>query len=228
MPIYQLTDELVFPPPQYAERDGLLAIGGDLSVRRLLLAYRSGIFPWYSDGDPPLWWSPDPRLIFTPDEFRVSKSLRRVIRSNQFTVTIDTAFRVVITACADTRGPGRDGTWITPEMADAYCALHDAGYAHSVECWEDDTLAGGLYGVSLGAAFFGESMFSRVSNASKVALAALIERARAWDFHFVDCQMTTAHLLSLGAKEVGRKQFLRMLHDALKTETRAGRWPSNL
>jgi leucyl/phenylalanyl-tRNA--protein transferase len=228
VPIYKLTDDLVFPPAHYAERDGLLAIGGDLSVERLLLAYRSGIFPWYSDEDPLLWWSPEPRLIFVPAEFKVSKSLRRLIRSKRFTVTLDTAFRQVITACAEMRGPGRDGTWITPEMADAYCALHDAGYAHSVECWEEDRLAGGLYGVSLGAAFFGESMFSSVSNASKIALAALVERAQAWKFDFIDCQMTTGHLLSLGAREVSRKRFLQMLQEALKAETRKGAWASNL
>ncbi|MBI5093603.1 MAG: leucyl/phenylalanyl-tRNA--protein transferase [Candidatus Hydrogenedentes bacterium] len=227
MPVFALTEDLAFPPPHRARRDGLLAIGGDLSVQRLLLAYRSGIFPWYSEGDPILWWSPDPRLVFIPDEFRVSTSLRRVIRSGRFTVTMDTAFREIITACADTRGPGRDGTWITPEMAGAYCALHNAGYAHSVECWEAGELAGGLYGVSLGAAFFGESMFSRVSNASKVALAALVEHARAWRFSFIDCQMTTGHLLSLGAREVTRKTFLHMLEAALAAETRVGRWTSN-
>ena len=226
MPIYQLTNDLAFPPAHYAERDGLLAVGGDLSVERLLLAYRSGIFPWYSEGDPLLWWSPDPRLVFVPREFHVSRSLQRVIRSGRFTVTMDTAFPEVIAACADTRGPGRDGTWILPDMQRAYCALHEAGYAHSVECWNAGALAGGLYGVSLGAAFFGESMFSRVSNASKVALAALIRHAIGWNFHFIDCQMTTDHLLSLGAREISRRQFLRNLEHALKHETHTGPWTS--
>jgi len=227
LPIYRLTNDLIFPPAEYAEPDGLLAIGGDLSVDRLLLAYRSGIFPWYSDDDPLLWWSPNPRLIIVPDEFRISKSLRRVIRSGRFTVTMDTAFRDVITACADMRGPGRDGTWITEEMANAYCALHHAGYAHSFECWEEGGMVGGLYGVSIGAAFFGESMFSRASNASKVALAALVDHARAWNFLFIDCQMTTSHLLSLGARELSRKRFLALLQDALTAETHRGAWASN-
>lgn len=227
MPLFQLTGDLVFPHPRYARRDGLLAVGGDLRIERLLLAYRSGIFPWYSEGDPILWWSPDPRLIFVPDEFRVSTSLRRVIRSGKFRVTTDTAFREVITACAETRGPRRDSTWITPDMLEAYCALHRAGYAHSFECWNGKSLAGGLYGVSLGAAFFGESMFSRKSNASKVALAALVDRALAWNFDFIDCQMTTRHLLSLGAREVSRNRFLKMLEAALGAETGIGLWTSN-
>ena len=228
MPIYQLIDDLVFPAPRNARRDGLLAVGGDLSAERLLLAYRNGIFPWYSDGDPILWWSPDPRLILVPGDFKVTKSLRRVIRAKQFEVTMDTAFGDVITGCAEMRGPGRDGTWITPEMAAAYCALHKKGYAHSVECWAEDELAGGLYGVSLGGVFFGESMFSQVSNASKVALAVLVERAQTWHFEFIDCQMTTRHLLGLGAREVSRRQFLGMLEGALRAETRVGVWPSNL
>ncbi|GMV91775.1 MAG: leucyl/phenylalanyl-tRNA--protein transferase [Candidatus Hydrogenedentota bacterium] len=224
MPLFRLTEDLVFPPPHLAIEDGLLAVGGDLSVERLLLAYRSGIFPWYSEGDPLLWWSPDPRMILFPDELHVSRSLERVLKKGEFTVTMDTAFPSVIQACAEARGPRRDGTWITREMESAYCALHDAGYAHSVECWKDGALAGGLYGVSLGACFFGESMFSLATNASKVAFVRLVRQVAAWDFHFVDCQMHTPHLARFGAKEVARKQFLRLLRDGLDTPTRCGKW----
>ena len=176
MPVFLLDKDLVFPPPDLADEGGLLAIGGDLSEKRLLLAYRMGIFPWYSEGDPLLWWSPDPRLILLPEEFHVSRRLARVIRQGVFRITMDEAFGSVIRACAETprhdqgsRGsPARPGTWITGEMVEAYCRLHAAGYAHSVECWREDELAGGLYGVSLGNCFFGESMFSRASDASKV------------------------------------------------------------
>ncbi len=224
MPLFRLTDDLVFPPPHLAIEDGLLAVGGDLSVERLLLAYRSGIFPWYSEGDPLLWWSPDPRMVLFPDELHVSRSLERVLKKGEFTVTMDTAFSSVIQACAEARGPRRDGTWITREMESAYCALHDAGYAHSVECWKDGALAGGLYGVSLGACFFGESMFSLATDASKVAFVRLVRQVAAWDFHFVDCQMHTPHLARFGAKEVARKQFLTLLCDGLNAPTRCGRW----
>lgn len=224
MPLFRLTDDLVFPPPHLAIEDGLLAVGGDLSVERLLLAYRSGIFPWYSEGDPLLWWSPDPRMVLFPDELHVSRSLERVLKRREFTLTMDTAFPSVIQACAEARGPRRDGTWITREMQSAYCALHDAGYAHSVECWKDGALAGGLYGVSLGACFFGESMFSLATNASKVAFVRLVRQVAAWDFHFVDCQMHTPHLARFGAKEVARNQFLKLLRDGLNAPTRCGRW----
>lgn len=224
MPLFRLTDDLVFPPPHLAIEDGLLAVGGDLSVERLLLAYRSGIFPWYSEGDPLLWWSPDPRMVLFPDELHVSRSLDRALKKGEYTVTMDTAFPSVIQACAEARGPRRDGTWITSEMELAYCALHDAGYAHSVECWKEGALAGGLYGVSLGACFFGESMFSLATNASKVAFVRLVRQVAAWDFHFVDCQMYTPHLARFGAKEVARKQFLRLLRDGLNAPTRCGKW----
>ena len=224
MPVFRLTDDLVFPPPQLATRRGLLAVGGDLRVERLLLAYSMGIFPWYSEGEPILWWSPDPRLILLPGEFHVSTRLARVIRQGIFTVTMDEAFDRIIEGCAAAPRPGQHGTWIVPEMIAAYCRLHQAGYAHSVECWQDGALAGGLYGVSLGECFFGESMFHRVPNASKVALAALAARLKSWGFSMIDCQLTTGHLVRLGAREISRRRFLRMLEAGLKGETRIGKW----
>src|SRR5436309_2899853 len=175
MPIYRLVEELVFPPPEYADPSGLLAVGGDLSSERLLEAYRLGIFPWYSEDQPILWWSPDPRLILELNDFKPSRSLRKTIRKGIFQVSFDRAFEDVIRACASVPREGQRGTWITPEMQEAYIDLHGLGYAHSVESWLQGKLAGGIYGVSLGKAFFGESMFQRVSNASKVALAMLVE-----------------------------------------------------
>ncbi|MCC6696592.1 MAG: leucyl/phenylalanyl-tRNA--protein transferase [Candidatus Hydrogenedentes bacterium] len=224
MPLFRLSEDLIFPPPHLALDDGLLAIGGDLSVDRLLLAYRMGIFPWYTENDPILWWSPDPRMVMTPTQLHVSRRLEREIKAGTFTVTMDTAFADVIRACAEVRGPQRNGTWIVPEMERAYIALHVAGYAHSVECWKDGALAGGLYGVSQGACFFGESMFSKESNASKVAFTSLVRQLGAWAFRLVDCQMHTPHLERLGAREVSRARFLRMLQDGLAAETRRGAW----
>lgn len=224
MPVFQLTDDLIFPPPTLADADGLLAVGGDLSTDRLLLAYRLGIFPWYSEGNPILWWSPDPRLILYPQEFHVSRSLRKIIRQRRFHITMDTAFEEVITACAQIPRRHEDGTWILDEMQQAYIALHHWGYAHSVEAWQGGKLAGGLYGVSLGNCFFGESMFSRRSNASKVALHALVEYARSQRFAFIDCQVTTDHLLRLGAREIPRRQFLFELQRAVRTPTHRGSW----
>jgi leucyl/phenylalanyl-tRNA--protein transferase len=223
MPVFYLTQALGFPSPHLAE-DGLVAVGGDLSEERLLLAYRMGIFPWYSEGEPILWWSPEPRLILLPEEFHVSKRLQRVIRQRVFSVTFDEAFEGVMRACAETPRRGQRGTWITPRMIDAYCRLHESGYAHSVECRQDGELAGGLYGVSLGKCFFGESMFSQVPNASKVALAALVEQLKAWAFELIDCQITMPHLLRLGAREVSRRQFMRRLQHALRAEPRLGKW----
>jgi leucyl/phenylalanyl-tRNA--protein transferase len=197
-----------FPPVEFALRDpnGLLAAGADLSPMRLLDAYSQGIFPWYSDGDPVLWWSPDPRMVLFVDELRVTRSLRRVIRSGRFTVTMDTAFRDVMLGCAAPR-PGQEGTWITPEILDAYTALFDLGYAHSIEAWSGDELAGGLYGVAIGRMFFGESMFARQTDASKVAFAHLVFQLRRWEFAVIDCQMSTSHLESLGAREEPRAAF---------------------
>ena len=216
MPVFRLTKELIFPVPELAEEDGLLAVGGDLSKDRLLLAYSMGIFPWYSDDSPVLWWSPDPRLILIPEELKVSRSLRQVIKKGVFAVTMDTAFGEVIRSCAEMRRGGQQGTWITEEMIEAYIRLHRAGYAHSIESWHDDELVGGLYGIALGKAFFGESMFAKKSSASKVALVALAEYLRRLDFSFIDCQVTTEHLKSLGAREIRRKKFLQMLKKALQ------------
>ncbi len=215
MPVFRLTEELVFPSPELAEEDGLLAVGGDLSQDRLLLAYSLGIFPWYSDNSPILWWSPDPRLVLIPRELKVSRSLRQTIRKGVFTVTMDNAFGEVIRNCAEVRRKGQQGTWITEEMISAYIHLHHAGFAHSVESWHCGELVGGLYGIALGKAFFGESMFAKKSSASKVALVTLVEHLSSLDFSFIDCQVTTEHLRSLGAREVPRRNFLQMLKKAL-------------
>ena len=224
MPVFQLSDSIIFPPPHLAREDGLLAIGGDLSTERLLLAYQMGIFPWYSEGDPILWWSPVPRLILEPAEFHLSRRLARELRKGTFQFTMDQRFREVITSCAAPRTKQNGSTWINREMIEAYCRLHELGYAHSVECWRDGTLAGGLYGVAMGGVFFGESMFSRVSNSSKAALAVLARKLAEWRFEFIDCQMKTAHLVSLGAKEIGGGEFFKRLQDAvLKTDQR-GKW----
>ncbi|HET6515501.1 MAG TPA: leucyl/phenylalanyl-tRNA--protein transferase [Thermodesulfovibrionales bacterium] len=228
MTVFQLCNELIFPPPEFSERDGLLAIGGDLRVERLLLAYSKGIFPWYSDNWPILWWSPDPRLILIPEELRVSRSLKQTIRKGFFTATMDRAFEEVIWNCSDVHRKEDDGTWITDDMADAYVALHHAGYAHSIESWHDGKLAGGLYGVSLGSAFFGESMFTKISDASKVAFTRLVRQLKAWNFTLIDCQVTTRHLTSFGARQVLRSRFLAMLTDALQTPTRKGKWDFSL
>ena len=221
--IFQLPDEVVFPDPGLAEEDGLLAIGGDLSTERLLLAYSYGIFPWFNEGDPVLWWSPPVRPVFYPGKIKVSKSLKQVIRKDMFEIRMDTCFEDVMRACGEIRKDG-EGTWINEEMIEAYTKLHELGFAHSVECFLDGELAGGLYGISLGKAFFGESMFFKVSNASKVAFFALSEYLKDREFHFIDSQVTNDHLLSLGAKEIDRKQFMKMLDEALKTETEQGRW----
>ena len=222
--MYRLTKRLAFPSPKLAHDDGLLAVGGDLSDDRLLLAYSLGIFPWYREGDPILWWSPDPRMVLIPSEFRVSKSQQRINRSGRFRVTMDRAFEGVVAACAWVPRPGQDGTWITEEMIAAYCGLHRAGYAHSVECWESEELVGGLYGISLGRCFFGESMFSLESNASKIAMSALTAQAVRWEFTLIDCQTHTPHLERLGAKDVSRSEFLDLLSVGLKGETRMGPW----
>ena len=224
MPIFRLVDEPIFPPPDYADPSGLLAVGGDLSCERLLEAYRLGIFPWYSDDQPILWWSPDPRLVLKLDEFKVSRSLRKTLKKDVFKVTLDRAFEEVIRGCASAPREGQRGTWITKEMQQAYIELHGLGYAHSVETWWGEELAGGIYGVSLGKAFFGESMFHRRTDASKVALAVLVETLQRWGFHFIDAQMTTEHLLGLGATEMPRRIFLRRLQSALRHPTKRGKW----
>lgn len=224
MPVYLLGKELAFPPPDHADPSGLLAVGGDLSPERLLLAYRLGIFPWYEEGQPILWWSPDPRLILEPHDLHISRRLRQTLEKETFQVTFDRAFSSVIEACAIVRRRGQGGTWITPDMKAAYIRLHRLGYAHSVESWYDGKLAGGVYGVSLGRCFFGESMFFYRRDASKVALATLVERLRAWEFHMIDAQVTTPHLMSLGAKEIPRQLFLSRLEVALSFPTVKGKW----
>lgn len=224
MPVYQLTEDLVFPDPEWATPIGLLAVGGDLSARRLLLAYRLGIFPWYGPGDPILWWSPPQRCIIEPARFHISRSLQRLLRQARFTVTFDQVFSQVIQACAESRLAQRQETWITPEMIDAYCTLHELGFAHSAEAWREDQLVGGIYGVSLGGAFFGESMFKYEANASKVAFATLAQRLAEWQFTMIDCQISNPHLLRLGAQEVPRSQFLQQLARALASPTRRGKW----
>lgn len=207
-----------FPSVELAlrEPDGLLAIGGDLSVERLKTAYQKGIFPWYSKGQPVLWWSPDPRMVLVPDEIKVSHSLAKKIRKKNFTVTFDLQFQDVIYACSEPRlekGQQQNETWIVDEMIEAYVLLHEAGYAHSVEYWQDEKLVGGLYGIAIGEVFFGESMFSRVSDASKIAFVYLTRQLKKWGFKLIDCQVYTSHLESLGAKMISRKQFISLLEE---------------
>lgn len=205
-------DELWFPPVEEALDDpnGLLAFGGDLSPERLLLAYDNGIFPWYQDDQPILWWSPDPRGVLFPDQIHISRTMRKVLGSNQFVVQMDTAFLDVMRGCAELT-PKRDGTWITPTMQRAYCELHRLGHAHSIEVWERNQLVGGLYGVARGGVFFGESMFSRVQNASKVALIRLCQQLQQWGFAVIDCQLSSDHLRTMGARTLPRPAFVQLL-----------------
>ncbi len=224
MPVYALTDELTFPDPELANDIGLLAVGGDLSIKRLLLAYSNGIFPWYSEDDPIMWWSPDPRMVLFPEKLKISKSLRQILKSKNYEVRFDSNFEDVIENCSKTMRKGQDGTWITEEMKDAYIRLHESGYAHSAETYINGKLAGGLYGVSLGRAFFGESMFYKKSDASKIAFCFLVERVKEWDFHFIDTQVETQHLKSLGAINVSRKEFLTLLNKTLNYPTIKGKW----
>lgn len=215
MTVYRLTQELVFPPPELADDDGLLAVGGDLSVNRLLVAYSMGIFPWYSGKSPILWWSPDPRLILLPQEIKVSRSLRQTLKKGLYAVTTNAAFEEVIRNCATVSRKGEKGTWITEEMIAAYIRLHQAGYAHSVEAWRDGDLAGGLYGVLLGKVFFGESMFAKKTDASKAAFATFTAMLAEKGVELIDCQVTTAHLQRFGAREIPRAEFLIRLEKAL-------------
>ena len=224
MNIHFLDQDLAFPDPSLAHESGLLAVGGDLSAERLVLAYQNGIFPWYSEEDPILWFSPDPRLVLFPKELKISKSLARKRRSGKFVTRLDTAFGEVIRRCASTKRDNQDGTWITEEMIIAYEKLHELGRAHSVETYQGEQLVGGLYGVSLGKTFFGESMFHEVSDASKIALWTLVERLEAWDFDLIDCQMNTPHLASLGAKEMARSEFLQRIKESVAKEPAPGNW----
>jgi leucyl/phenylalanyl-tRNA--protein transferase len=213
-----------FPNPNHAEKDGLIAFGGDLSPERILSAYSQGIFPWYSPGEPILWWSPDPRFVLFPLKFHISKSLSKVIQKSNYKVTMDQAFVSVIQECANIRIEKGCGTWITNKMIRAYCTLHEMGFAHSVETWMDGQLIGGLYGISLGRMFSGESMFFRKSNASKIALVALIAFARSYEFDFIDCQVATTHLKTFGAENIPRASFLQLLNKSLKHDHLQGRW----
>lgn len=206
-----LDETMWFPPPEHALPDGLLAVGGDLSRERLLLAYRSGIFPWFSDDEPPLWWSPDPRFVLFPEELKVSKSMKKVITSGQFEFRTNTAFDQVIQNCMTVDRPGQDGTWITNDIVAAYTDLHQTGIAHSAEAWQDGLLVGGLYGIRMGNVFFGESMFSRASNSSKFAFINWVQLLQAQGVRLIDCQVHTEHLESLGARMIPRQEFTALL-----------------
>ncbi|MBK8442513.1 MAG: leucyl/phenylalanyl-tRNA--protein transferase [Sphingobacteriales bacterium] len=225
MPVFLLNESLAFPPPHYAEADGLLAVGGDLSTERLLLAYKKGVFPWFNPDEPILWWSPDPRCVLLPSQVLISKSMRQVLRRGQFIFSFDNDFETVIRLCQAPRAYS-DSTWISEEIIEAYCKLHELGYAHSLEVRLADSgaLVGGLYGVSLGKAFFGESMFSKVSNASKAAFIMLAQWAQEQQFSMVDCQMHTAHLERLGATMLQRSLFLKMLLRNNQLPTMQGSW----
>ena len=217
--------DLRFPPVDLASPEGLLAIGGDLRSERLLQAYRTGIFPWYNEGQPILWWSPDPRAVLYPTQLKLSRSLKKTLRQRQFHVTLDQAFVQVMQACAAPRARRpEEGTWITPEMVAAYSRLHQQGHAHSVEAWRGKELVGGLYGVALGGVFFGESMFTRATDASKVAFVHLVQQLQHWGFSLIDCQVSSAHLKTLGAQEIRRRRFMQELELALQQPHRPGPW----
>ncbi len=216
MPLFRLSQALVFPPARLARSDGLLCVGGDLSSKRLILAYENGIFPWFSENDPLLWWSPDPRLVLFPEQIHVSRSLGKIIKQNKFTIRVDTAFEKTIHACSNLRKRQGAGTWLVDEMINAYIALHQRGVAHSVETWRDGRLVGGLYGVSLGKSFFGESMFSVESNASKIALVFLAAHLNHHGFHLIDCQITSDHLINMGAVEISRQRFLEIIKPSVR------------
>ncbi len=224
MTIYRLFDEPVFPDPAEADPDGLLAVGGDLSPRRLVAAYANGIFPWYAPGSPILWWSTDPRLVLFPAELHVPHSLRRTLNSGRFRHSCDEAFGEVILACAGSSRPGQDGTWLVPEMIAAYEELHVLGIAHSAETWLDDRLVGGLYGVALGSIFFGESMFHAVPDASKALFATLVPWLARRGCTLIDCQQTTAHLLRFGARQIPRTHFLTLVAKGLENDALRGEW----
>lgn len=224
MPVYQLPKEPLFPHPSEAVEDGLVAIGGDLSSERLIAAYASGIFPWYGNNDPILWWSPDPRLVLYPKKFKISKSLKQTLKKKPFDIRVDFAFEEVIKNCSKIPRKEQNGTWITNDMIEAYVKLYNLGLAHSVETWEGNKLVGGLYGLSLGNAFFGESMFHKRRDASKVAFFHLSQMALNWDFSFIDCQVTNPHLISLGAEEIMRDDFLDQLAESIEEPTRQGKW----
>lgn len=228
MPIFSIGEEIFFPPPYLANPDGILAVGGDLQAERLLLAYETGIFPWFSPDEPIIWWSPDPRFVLYPENLKVSKSMRPYLNGSKFRISYDQAFREVMSQCQQIARPGQNGTWITEEMLDAYCSLHQQGFAHSVEVWEGEKLVGGLYGISLGSCFFGESMFSRSSNASKTGFITLVRALQDRGFELIDCQVHTPHLESLGAQHIPRELFLEQLRKGLEGETLLGDWSERL
>jgi leucyl/phenylalanyl-tRNA---protein transferase len=223
VPVFRLDDRLVFPPVDLAD-DGLLAVGGDLRPERLLLAYSQGIFPWYGKNLPILWHSPDPRMVLLPGELVVGRSLRKAIRRQPYELRLDSAFGDVLHGCAQAERPGQAGTWLIPDMISAYLRMHELGFAHSAEAWRDGELVGGLYGVSLGGCFYGESMFARAPDASKIAFVALVRQLAAWEIGLIDCQVHTDHLERFGAREIPRVEFLRRLRGALDQPTRRGTW----
>ncbi len=224
MPVYLLPKEPVFPPATEAEEDGLIAVGGDFSVDRLLNAYASGIFPWFVHDREPYWFSPDPRLILFPEKLKISKSLERIIRTKQFEVKLDTDFEDVIRQCARIKRAHEPDTWISDEFIEGYTNLHTKGFAHSVACYDNGVIVGGLYGISLGRAFFGESMFFTKPNASKVALFHLVQQLITWEFYFIDCQVETEHFLRMGAMLIPRSEYLNILDEAIKFPTKRGKW----
>ncbi len=228
MPVYLLDKRISFPDPNNSNEEGIVAVGGDLSTERLLLAYSMGIFPWYSDESPIIWWSPDPRTLLFPDELKLSKSLLSKINKNIFQVKFDTNFANVIENCANIPRKDQNDTWITQEMKEAYIKLHKKGYCHSVETYFNNKLVGGLYGVSLGKAFFGESMFHLKTDASKVALYFLVKKLKKWNFDFIDVQQETDHLKSLGAKIIDRKKFLFLLKKSNQSPTKKGKWSNGI
>ena len=209
--MYRLTDALLFPSPEQASAEGIVAVGGDLQPERVMLAYRKGIFPWFESDDFLLWWSPDPRMVLFPDQLKISKSMRTVLRKKRFEVTFNKAFDQVVEACAKVKRFGQNGTWITPGLMEVYSTLHTQGHAHSVEVWEEGSLVGGLYGIDLGTVFCGESMFSKSSNASKVALIFLVKELKKNRYELIDCQVPTQHLASMGAEPISRTKFLTFL-----------------
>lgn len=224
MPVYQLSEEFIFPHPDLADESGLLAFGGDLSSERLVQAYANGIFPWYSEGEPILWWSPNPRMVLFPDRLKVSKSLKQSIKNKSYEVRFDTNFNAVIEHCSAVPREGQDGTWITEEMKRAYIQLHKKGIAHSVETYANEKLIGGLYGLSIGSAFFGESMFQTERDASKVSLYYLVEKVKEWNFTFIDAQVETDHMKRMGSENIPREKFLEILKIAIKAPTIKGKW----
>jgi len=223
--VYRIPDdELIFPNPSEAEPSGLLGVGGDLRPRRLLLAYANGIFPWYSDGQPILWFSPDPRCVLEPAKLHIGRSLRKSIKKRHFDVRMDTNFEAVIDGCKATPRPGQEGTWITADMRNAYIRLHELGYAHSVEVWDGEDLVGGLYGVAIGGLFAGESMFSHASDASKTALVWLVRQLERWGFGLIDAQVHTHTLEKMGAEEISRENYLEQISTLIDRASRPGPW----